>query len=418
MPPPSNEGGTPTPPPPPHTQITPQKDIYMKDIILLKLGEVILKGLNRKSFEMKLMGNARRRLRDIGDFKVYSVQSTIYVEPQNDDCDMDEALERLKKLFGVIALSRAAACDKNIDAIYEKAKEYLGEEIKNAKSFKVETKRADKSFPMTSIQVSQHIGGLLSEDFPETKVDVKNPELRVTVEIRDYAAYVHGNSIVGAGGMPVGSNGRAVTLLSGGIDSPVSSYMIAKRGIHLIPVHFFSFPYTSEQAKQKVLDLAGILTAYCGRLNVEIVPFTHIQEEIREKCPEEFFTIIMRRFMMRISQKIGEDNGCAALVTGENLGQVASQTMQAIAVTQECVSYPVLQPLIGMDKRDIIEIARKIGTFDTSILPYEDCCTVFTPRRPRTKPRIEEVLEVEAALDIDALVQEALDGVERVRINP
>lgn len=258
----------------------------------------------------------------------------------------------------------------------------------------------------------------MSEDFPETKVDVKNPELRVTVEIRDYAAYVHGNSIVGAGGMPVGSNGRAVTLLSGGIDSPVSSYMIAKRGIHLIPVHFFSFPYTSEQAKQKVLDLAGILTAYCGRLNVEIVPFTHIQEEIREKCPEEFFTIIMRRFMMRISQKIGEDNGCAALVTGENLGQVASQTMQAIAVTQECVSYPVLQPLIGMDKRDIIEIARKIGTFDTSILPYEDCCTVFTPRRPRTKPRIEEVLEVEAALDIDALVQEALDGVERVRINP
>lgn len=388
----------------------------MNDIILLKLGEVVLKGLNRRSFELKLMANARRRLRDLGDFNIYTAQSTIYVEPKNDDCDMDEALNRLSKLFGVVALSRAAACDKEIDAIVAMAKEYLGEQISAAESFKVETKRADKRFPMTSIQVSQYVGGLLSEAYPETRVDVKNPELIVSVEIRDFSAYVHGNAIPGAGGMPVGSNGRAITLLSGGIDSPVSSYMIAKRGVQVIPVHFFSHPYTSEQAKQKVLELAEILTAYCGKLIVEIVPFTHIQEEIRKKCPEELFTLIMRRFMMRISEKVGEANGCSALITGENLGQVASQTMQAMAVTQECVTLPVLRPLIGMDKTEIIAIARKIGTFDTSILPYEDCCTVFTPRHPRTKPKMDEITAAEAELDIDALVTEAYNNIERIRI--
>ena len=290
--------------------------------------------------------------------------------------------------------------------------------MEEAKSFKVETRRADKSFPMTSIQVSQYVGGELADRFPDTKVDVHEPELTVHVEIRDYSAYVHGPAVRGAGGMPVGSNGRAVTLLSGGIDSPVSSYMIAKRGVQLIPVHFFSFPYTSELAKEKVLDLAKILTDWCGRLTVEIVPFTHIQEEIRSKCPEELFTLIMRRFMMRISQKIADSNGCSALVTGENLGQVASQTMQAMAVTEECVSLPVLRPLVGMDKREIIAIARDIGTFDTSILPYEDCCTVFTPRHPRTKPNLAEILEAEAALDVDALVDEALKNTERVKIQP
>ena len=390
----------------------------MNDMILLKQGEMVLKGLNRKSFEMKLMANIRRRLRELGEFKVYSVQSTIYVEPQNDECDMDEAFERLKKVFGIVSLNRAAACEKELDAIVNTAVTYLGETMETAKSFKVETKRSDKSFPKTSIQVSQYVGGQLAERYPNVRVDVRTPELTVNVEIRDYAAYVHGNAVPGAGGMPVGCNGRAVTLLSGGIDSPVSSYMIAKRGVQVIPVHFFSFPYTSEQAKEKVIELAQKLTVYCGRLTVEIVPFTHIQEEIREKCPEELFTLIMRRFMMRISQMVADANGCSALITGENLGQVASQTMQAMAVTEECVTLPVLRPLIGMDKREIVEIARKIGTFDTSILPYEDCCTVFTPRHPRTKPHLDEILEAEKALDVEALTEEAFRNIERVKLLP
>ena len=388
----------------------------MNDIILLKLGEIVLKGLNRKSFEIKLIANVRRRLRSCGEFEIHSSQSTIYVEPKNDNCDMDEAFERLKKTFGIVTLNRAAACDKDLDAIFETAMDYLSDSIRNAQSFKVETKRSDKNFPMTSIQISQYVGGLLNDEFPNTRVDVKNPELIVNVEVRDYSAYVHGNAIPGAGGMPVGCNGRAVTLLSGGIDSPVSSYMIAKRGVQLVPVHFFSFPYTSEQAKEKVIELARILTLYCDRLAVEIVPFTHIQEEIRKKCPEELFTLIMRRFMMRISQRIADENGCAALVTGENLGQVASQTMQAIAVTEQCVTLPVLRPLIGLDKSEIITIARKIGTFETSILPYEDCCTVFTPRHPRTKPRLDEVISAESVLDVDVLVEEAFNNIERVKL--
>lgn len=388
----------------------------MNDIILLKQGEIVLKGLNKRYFEQKLLSNVKRRLKPLGEFHVYCVQSTVYIEPLNEDADMDAAYEAMQKVFGVVSVSRAAACEKDKDAIFALAKVYLADAMESAESFKVETKRADKRFPMTSIELSQYVGGLLAEAFPDTKVDVHNPELTVNLEIRDYAAYVHAAPAPGAGGMPVGSNGRAVTLLSGGIDSPVSTYMIAKRGVVLIPVHFFSFPYTSEQAKQKVLDLAKILTSYCGRLTVEIVPFTHIQEEIRNHCPEEFFTLIMRRFMMRIAQKIADYNGCKALVTGENLGQVASQTMEAMAVTEACVDVPVLRPLIGMDKEEIVQIARKIGTFDTSILPYEDCCTVFTPRHPRTKPKLEEIAEVEQALDIEGLVEEAFQGIERVRI--
>ncbi len=386
----------------------------MNDIILLKQGEIVLKGQNKRFFEAKLIANAKRRLKKFGDFHVYATQSTVYVEPKDEDCRMDGALDAMTKLFGVVSVTRAMACEKDRDAIFETAKTYLAEAMSEAKSFKVETKRSDKAFPMTSIQLSQYVGGLLNEEFPEVKVDVHEPELIVHIEVRETAAYVHEKPLKGAGGMPVGSNGRAVTLLSGGIDSPVSSYMIARRGIHLIPVHFFSFPYTSEQAKQKVLDLAEILTVYCGRLTVEIVPFTNIQEEIRDKCPEEYFTLIMRRFMMRISERIADMNGCKALVTGENLGQVASQTMEALRVTEEPLSLPVLRPLIGMDKRDIIEIAGRIGTFETSILPYEDCCTVFTPRHPRTKPKLEEVLEVESDLDVEGLIKEAMDGIERV----
>ena len=389
----------------------------MNDIILVKLGEIILKGLNRRSFEAKLMANMRRVLRPIGAFKVYCIQSTVYVEALEEDADMDAAFEALKKVFGIIKLERAAACPKDKDAIVAMAKEYLREDFENAKSFKVESKRSDKTFPMTSIQLSQYVGGELSEAFPDVRVDLHDPDLTVYVEVRDLAAYVHGTPVDGAGGMPVGSNGVAISLLSGGIDSPVSTYMIAKRGVKLVPLHFFSFPYTSEQAKEKVIELAHLLTPYCGKMTLEIVPFTHIQEEIRDKCPEEYFTLIMRRFMMRLAEKAAQFNGAKAIVTGENLGQVASQTMEAMASTQAVIDLPVLQPLIGMDKEEIIRISRKIGTFETSILPYEDCCTVFTPRHPRTRPKVAEVAAAESVLDIDALVEEAFAGIERIRID-
>ena len=280
----------------------------------------------------------------------------------------------------------------------------------------METRRSDKRFPMTSIQLSQYVGGLLAEAFPETRVDVHNPELTVNVEVRDLAAYVHGDPAPGAGGMPVGCNGAAVTLLSGGIDSPVSSWMIAKRGVRLIPVHFYSFPYTGEAAKEKVISLARELKDWCGKLRLCVVPFTHIQEEIRDKCPEEYFTILMRRFMMRIADRVAVDNGCGALVTGENLGQVASQTMQAMAVTESVCTLPVLRPLIGFDKEEIITLARRIGTFETSILPYEDCCTVFTPRHPALRPTAEKAAEAEAALDVAALVEEAVMGIEYIKL--
>ncbi len=388
----------------------------MNDLILLKEGEVVLKGLNRRSFEHKLVENIRRRLRPCGEFTVTLQQSVICVEPKNDEADMDAAFEAMRQVFGILRLTRAAACEKTPEAMLEKAKEYLGDELRTAHSFKVESKRSDKGFPMTSIQLSQYVGGELNEAFPNLKADMHTPDLTVWLEVRERAAYVHGRPVPGAGGMPVGSNGSAVTLLSGGIDSPVSTYMMAKRGLRLIPVHFFSFPYTSELAKQKVVDLARILTPYCGRMTLEVVPFTDIQLQIREKCPEELFTLIMRRFMMRIAEKIALWNGCGALVTGESLGQVASQTMEAMGVTEACIDLPILKPLVGMDKEEIITVSRRIGCFDTSILPYEDCCTVFTPRHPRTRPKLAEVEEAERALDVDTLVQAAFDGREKIRI--
>ena len=388
----------------------------MNDMILLKLGEIVLKGLNRKSFEQKLMGNIRRRLVGLGKYIVTCMQSTIYVEPESEDADLDAAFEALQDVFGIVKISRAAACEKDRDAIAQLAIRYLADDMRRAKSFKVESKRSDKSFPMTSIELSQYVGGELQEAFPNCTVDVHEPELVVHIEIRDLAAYVHAQPVNGAGGMPVGSNGTAVTLLSGGIDSPVSSYMIAKRGVRLIPVHFFSFPYTSQQAKDKVVELARILTRYCGKMTLEVVPFTHIQEEIRDKCSEEYFTLIMRRFMMRIAERIANEWNAKAIVTGENLGQVASQTMEAMASTQAVLSLPVLQPLIGMDKEEIVQYSRKIGTFDTSILPYEDCCTVFTPRHPRTRPKVSEVAAAESVLNVEALVEEAFRGIERITV--
>ena len=388
----------------------------INDIILLKLGEIVLKGLNRRSFEQKLMGNIKRRLERIGNFRTYLMQSTAYIEPVDDTSDMDAAFEAMTKVFGIASVNRAAGCEKEPRKIAELAVSYLRDDMLSAGSFKVECKRSDKRFPMTSIELAQFVGGELAEAYPGCAVDVHKPELTVHVEIRDLAANVHAAPTPGAGGMPVGCNGVGVTLLSGGIDSPVSTYMIAKRGVRLIPVHFFSFPYTSEQAKQKVVELAELLTVYCGAMTIEVVPFTHIQEEIRAKCPEEYFTLIMRRFMMRIAQRIAEANGAKAIVTGENLGQVASQTMEAMASTQAVTELPVLQPLIGMDKEEIVRLARRIGTFDTSILPYEDCCTVFTPKHPKTKPKVHEVAALESVLDIEGLVDEALSGIERIKV--
>jgi thiamine biosynthesis protein ThiI len=379
------------------------------EMLLLKLGEVVLKGLNRRSFEDKLVKTVRHRMKACGSFQVYVRQSTIYVEPQKDDCDMEAAYKAAKQIFGVVTIARAVPCEKDINAIVETAKTYLAEEFANARTFKVESKRADKMFHLNSIQISQAVGGELAEAFPHVAVDVHKPDLTVYVEIREKAAYVHAPSVPGAGGLPVGTGGRAVSLLSGGLDSPVSSWMIARRGVELEMVHFESPPYTSQQAQDKVIQLAQDLTPYCGRMLIHVIPFTKIQEEIRRNCPEEYFTLIMRRFMMRIAEAVAKKAGAHALVTGESLGQVASQTMLSLTVTDAVANMPVLRPLIGNDKVEIIRMAREIGTFETSILPYEDCCTVFTPRHPKTRPEMERVLEEEAKLDFTALCDEAFE---------
>ena len=388
----------------------------MNEIFLMKLGEIVLKGQNKRQFENKLRQNVRRRMKPYGEFDVYLMQSTVYVEPKSEDCDVDGAWEACHAIFGVVSLCRCRPCEKNLDSIYEAAEAYLGDDLEGARSFKVESKRSDKQFPMTSIAISQEIGGRLAETHPHLLVDVHHPEYTVYVEIRDLAAYVHGPAEPGAGGLPTGVGGRAAVLLSGGIDSPVAGYMIAKRGVEIECVHFFSYPYTSEQAKEKVLELARLMSRYCGRMTVNIVGFTEIQEAIRDNCPEEMFTIIMRRFMMRIAQEIARRDGCKSLVTGENLGQVASQTMEAMAVTGAVVDMPLFCPLIGMDKEEIVRIARKIGTLETSILPYEDCCTVFTPRHPKTKPTRRMAEDAEKNLDVEALIARALENTEKVTV--
>ena len=388
----------------------------MHEMILCKLGEVVLKGLNRRSFEDKLMSNIRRRVSKCGSFRIYSKQSTIYVEPQSGACDVEAAYDACRKVFGIICVSKAVPCEKNVQAIIATAKEYLADSMRSARSFKVESKRADKTFPLTSIQLSQQVGGALHQAFPACAVDVHDPELTVHIEIRDEQAYVHGPSEAAAGGLPLGMGGTAVSLLSGGIDSPVSSYMIAKRGVNLEMVHFFSPPYTSEAAKEKVLSLAKLLVPWCGRMTVQLVPFTEIQEEIRRSCPEEYFTLIMRRFMMRIAQRAADQIHARALVTGENLGQVASQTIEALGVTEEVTTLPVLRPLIGMDKMDIIHIAEQIGTYETSILPYEDCCTVFVPKHPLIHPKQERIVQSEQKLDVDSLIEDAMQHIEIIDI--
>jgi len=388
----------------------------LKEIFLLKLGEIVLKGANKRQFLDKLRQNIRRRMKSYGNFDVYIIQSTVYVEPMDDEADVEGAWEACHSIFGLVSLCRSRPCEKNIDSIFEAVEAYLGDDLDCAESFKVESKRSDKAFPMNSIAISQEIGGRLAETHPGCRVDVHNPAYTVYIEVRDLAAYVHGPAEPGAGGLPTGVGGRAMCLLSGGIDSPVAAYMIAKRGVEVEAIHFFSYPYTSEMAKNKVLELARLVTKYCGRMTVNIVGFTQIQEAIRDNCPEEFFTLIMRRFMMEISQRIALDDGCRALITGENLGQVASQTMEAMAVTGAVVDVPVFMPLVGMDKEEIVSIARKIGTMETSILPYEDCCTVFTPKHPKTKPTLSQVQHAERKLDREALICEALNSVEKISV--
>ena len=384
----------------------------MKEIILIKDGELALKGLNRRQFEDKMVATIRRRLKSLGKVTVERAQSTIYIKPQDDDFDFAEALDRMGRIFGIAAFSRACVCEKNMDDILSKAPEYLADTLRNIKTFKVEAKRADKAFPLKSPEICREVGGALLRAFPHLRVDVHNPDEIITVEVRDYAAYIRGGQIRGAGGLPVGTAGRAQVLISGGIDSPVAAYIMAKRGLVLNAIHFASPPYTSVRAEQKVRDLLGRVARYSGVIKLAIVPFTEIQEEIGKHCPEDYFTLVMRRMMMRIACRVSEADGCLGLVTGESLGQVASQTLPAIAATDEVCTMPVLRPLIGMDKEEIIAISKKIDAFDISILPYEDCCTVFTPKHPHTKPKPGQCEEAEKGLEIEPLIERALAGIE------
>ncbi len=384
----------------------------MKEILLIKNGEIALKGLNRNTFETILIKNIRFRLKGLGKIDVRKAQSTIYIEPKEDGIDFEEAVERLRKIFGIAAFSRAAMAEKNYEDIRRVALEYLAEPLREAKTFKVNAKRSDKGFPMKSPDIMRELGGDILRVFPHLKVDVNNPDIMVTVEIRDFGAYIHANQLPGAGGLPVGSGGKAMLLISGGIDSPVAGYMMAKRGLELSAIHFVSPPYTSDRAREKVESLCARMGGYCGRIRFYCVPFTELQEALRDHCPEELFTILMRRLMMEIAQRFAEREGLQALVTGESVGQVASQTLGAIACTDAACRMPVLRPLIGMDKNEIIEIARKIDTFEISVLPYEDCCTVFTPRHPKTRPALKEVEAAQAAFDFEPLIQKAVAETE------
>jgi thiamine biosynthesis protein ThiI len=385
----------------------------MQEIILIKNGELVLKGLNRNTFEDILIKNMRKALKDLGEFTFTKSQSTIMVESNEKNTDLDEAVSRISKVFGIAALSRAAVAEKDMDSIMSVSAEYLKEELGMAKTFKVEAKRSDKKFPLTSPEISRELGGFLLSKFNHLRVDVHNPDVTVTVEIRDNYAFIRGNNIKGAGGMPVGTSGRAAILISGGIDSPVAAYMMAKRGIELVAVHFASPPFTTELAEKKVMELLKRVARYSGPITTYVVPFTEIQQQIRKECPEEYFTIIMRRYMMKISEILAKHQNCSALITGESVGQVASQTIYALACTDAASSIPVFRPCIGMDKDEIISISRKIDTFETSILPYEDCCTVFTPKHPKTRPKLEDVEAAESKLNSEELLKTAVENARR-----
>ena len=382
----------------------------MKEILLCKYGEIVLKGANRRYFEETLCKTMRFRAKHYGKFNVTCSQSTMMIEPLEDGADMDGMFETASKVFGIVGISRCAVCEKDMDSIKQTVLEYIPPFLVGKKTFKVEAKRSDKRFPLTSMDIAREAGGYLLSAVPTLRVDVHHPEIVVHVEVREHAAYIHAGQFKGAGGMPVGTNGKAMLLLSGGIDSPVAGYMIAKRGVQLEGIHFESFPYTSERAREKVFELAREVAQYAGSFQLHVVSLTHIQEELVKHCDEDYLTLLLRRYMMAIADRMAHKHGCGGLITGESLGQVASQTMQAIGVTDPMTTRPVFRPCIGLDKEEIIQIARRIGTFQTSIQPYEDCCTVFTPKHPRTKPVLSKVIEQEQKLDFEALVQEALDG--------
>lgn len=389
----------------------------MKEIILIKNGELALKGLNRNSFEDILIKNIKKRISDLGAFEYTKSQSTIMVDPLDDGIDLDDAADRISKVFGIAALSRACVCEKDFEDIKSKSTEYLSEQLEEARTFKVEAKRSDKKFPMNSPELCRELGGFLLSKFHHLKVDVHNPDVIVIVEVREKYAFVRGNNIKGAGGMPTGTSGRAAVLISGGIDSPVAAYMMAKRGIELCSIHFASPPYTSELAEMKVMELLKKVAQYSGVITTFVVPFTEIQEAIRDYCPEEYFTIIMRRVMMQISEILAREQNCSALITGESVGQVASQTMYALACTDCAVNMPVFRPCIGMDKEEIIAVSRKIDTFETSIQPYEDCCTVFTPKHPKTKPHIDDVIAAQNKIEsLEEMINRSVAGVKKVII--
>lgn len=388
------------------------------DIVLLKYGEIALKGLNRPMFEQRLLKNVSRVLAPLGEFSIRKSQSMLYVEPISDGIDMEAAIERMSKVFGIVNICPAVSCEKDIKSIEKTTVECLNSMDVEGKSFKVEAKREDKQFPMNSPQICQHMGGYILKNVRGLHVDVHNPDILVQIEVRK-KAYIFTQKISGAGGMPVGTNGKATLLLSGGIDSPVAGWMISKRGVALDAVHFHSHPYTSDRAKEKVIDLAKIISQYTGEINIHIVPFTDIQLAIIDKCPKNYLTLIMRRIMMQIAERIAIRNGSKALITGESIGQVASQTMESLAVTDNAVSVPVFRPCIGMDKDEIVRISKKIDAYETSILPYEDCCTIFVPKHPKTRPSIEEVVEAEKALtDLEEMIEKAIEGDEIIKIKP
>ena len=389
----------------------------MADLLMLKCGELVLKGNNRKNFEDRLRSNIKWALKKYGKFKIWAAQSTIYVTPENNDADMDGAFEASKKIFGVATISPAFRAEKNFDDICRVAKEKLSDKLRGAETFKVEAKRADKKFPMKSPEICAELGGVLLGSFKNLKVDVINPQVTVMVDIREEYAYIYCEKVQGAGGVPSGTSGKGLLLLSGGIDSPVAGWMMARRGLKLEAVNFFSYPYTSERAKEKVLELARIVSEYSGRIRVHIVPFTDIQLAIRDNCPEEYLTIIMRRFMTKISEIIAKQCEASVLITGESLGQVASQTLQSMVVTSSVTDMLMLRPLSGLDKIEIMDYARKIGTYDTSVLPYEDCCTLFVPKHPDTKPRLERIEIAEKKLDVEGLIKAAVEGTEVIDIS-
>ena len=388
----------------------------MKEILLCKYGEIVLKGANRRYFEDMLAKELRFRAASFGNFSVRYAQSTVFVEPKDEYADLDGMFEAARRLFGIAGVVRAAVAEKNMQSILETAKSYLPQFLQGKKTFKVEAKRSDKLFPLSSPEISREAGGAILSACPHLRVDVHHPDVTVRVEVRDTAAYVHAGQFKGAGGLPVGTNGKGLLLLSGGIDSPVAGWMMAKRGVKLEALYFESMPYTSEQAREKVLTLAGLVARWSGSMQVNIISLTHIQEELVKHCDEEYFTLLLRRFMMRLANRTAAKQGCEALITGESLGQVASQTMQALGVTNALAETPVFRPCIGMDKEEIMQIARMIDTFETSILPFEDCCTVFTPKHPKTRPVLAKVEEQEQRLAVDELVEEAFATLETVYV--